>query len=148
MVASWASSREHIGPAAAPGEGGAGFTCARASTPNATAPSSTAQASSNLERERVNKSGITWLPLPASRGSVTSFPGHQYGGRGSSGIDSLALASNGHIFIATGMAAVFAGLGNRAGNFIRIDPAVGGGLGEIARPAIGLGGVGAAFVAL
>ncbi len=63
------------------------------------------------------------------------------------GIASLALTGNGDVFIATGMAAALAGLGNRAGNFIRVDAAVGGGLGEIPRLAIGLGGMGAAFLA-
>jgi hypothetical protein len=64
------------------------------------------------------------------------------------GIDSLTLASNGNVFIAMGMAAVSAGFGNRAGYFIGVDASVGGSLSEIPRLAIGLGGVGAAFVAL
>ena len=63
------------------------------------------------------------------------------------GIASLALAGNGDVFIATGMAAALAGLGNRAGYLIRVDPSVGGSLGEIPRLAIGMGGVGAAFLA-
>ncbi len=87
--------------------------------------------------------------------SLTRFSGQRHvvsgapvwRGQASAGIDSLTLASNGDVFIATGMAAVFAGLGNRAGYFIRVDPPVGGCLGEIPRLAIGLGGVGPAFLA-
>jgi len=58
------------------------------------------------------------------------------------------LASYGDVFIATGMAAIFAGLGNRAGDFVGIDPPEGRGLGEIPRLAIGLGGMGATLLAL
>ena len=41
-----------------------------------------AQAKTDLEQETIKDLGITWLPLPASRGSVTSFPGRQCGGTG------------------------------------------------------------------
>jgi len=68
-------------------------------------------------------------------------------GQASAGVDSLTLASNGDVFIATGMAAVSAGLGNRAGYFVGVDAPVGSSLGEIPRLAIGMGGVGAAFLA-
>ena len=69
-------------------------------------------------------------------------------GQAAAGIESLTLASNGDVFIATSVAAVFARLGNRAGYFIGVNAAVGGSLGEIPRLAIGLGGMGAAFLAL
>jgi hypothetical protein len=42
-----------------------------------------------------------------------------------------ALAGNGEVFATAGMAAIFAALRNRAGDFIGIDPAIGGGLGKI-----------------
>jgi hypothetical protein len=60
---------------------------------------------------------------------------------------SSALAGNGDVFPATGMVAALSRLGNRAGDFIRVDAPVGRGLGEIPRPAIGQRGMGAAFVA-
>src|SRR4051794_20739489 len=60
---------------------------------------------------------------------------------------ALALAGNGDVFAATGMAAALVCLGNRPGYFIRVDTPVGGGLGEIPRLAIGAGGVGAASLA-
>ena len=63
-------------------------------------------------------------------------------------IDSLALASNGDVFIATGRAAVLAGLRDRAGYFVGVDPPIGHGLGEVPRLAIGMGGMGATFLAL
>ena len=58
------------------------------------------------------------------------------------------MAGNGDVFIATGMVAVAGGLGNRSGDFIRIDTPVGRGLGELPRLAIGARGMGAAFFAL
>jgi hypothetical protein len=62
-------------------------------------------------------------------------------------IDGLALAGDGDIFVTAGMAAVVAGLGNRTGYFIGVDTPIGGSLREIPRLAVGLGGVGAAFLA-
>ena len=57
------------------------------------------------------------------------------------------MAGNGDIFVAAGMVAALARLGNRPGHFIGIDPPIGGGLGEIPRLAVGPGGLGAAFIA-
>jgi len=45
------------------------------------------------------------------------------------------------------MAAIFARLRNRAGDFVRIDPAVRRSLREIPRPTVGQGGMGAALLA-
>src|ERR1700732_3967554 len=59
MVPNCAWSRAHIGLAAAPCDGGAGFTCACASTPSATTPSSAAQARIDLEQEAINFSGMS-----------------------------------------------------------------------------------------
>ena len=68
-------------------------------------------------------------------------------GRSVPRIDGLALAGNGNIFVAAGMVAVVAGFGNRTGYFIGVDAPIGGSLREIPRLAVGLGGVGAAFLA-
>src|SRR5258707_9277397 len=156
MVASCASSRGHIGLTGAPcGGGAAGFICAQASTLSALAPSSAAQARIHREKGVISVSGIsghssdsaqgcerrearpTRLPLAASRGSVTSFPGRRCGARAFDPA-ALALAGNGDVFVATGMVAIIlVCLGNRPGYFIGIDAPVGRGLGEIPRPAIG-----------
>ena len=89
--------------------------------------------------------------LAASRGSVTSFWRHRYGGKGacrSRNEPVLPLAGDGDVFAAAGMAALLiAGPGNRAGDLIGIDTAEGGRLGKIARLSIGPRGVHAAFVA-
>src|SRR5258708_19774108 len=109
MVANWASSRGHIGlpglaaaPCAGGGGGGGpgGFVCATASTLSALAPRSAMQAKIHRKTEVIRVSGIsgrrdhaapaqkkpkaqpTRPHIPASRGSVTSFPGHLCGGRG------------------------------------------------------------------
>jgi hypothetical protein len=59
-----------------------------------------------------------------------------------------ALAGNGDVFAAGRMAAVFACLRHRAGDFVRIDASIGRGLREIPRLTIGLRGMGAALFAL
>src|SRR6202035_104522 len=59
-----------------------------------------------------------------------------------------ALASDGDVFVATGMAAVPARLGNRAGDLVGVDAAIGRGFREIPRLAIGSGGISAAGLAL
>jgi hypothetical protein len=99
------------------------------------------------DMSRTSKNGALAGFIPASRGSVTSFPGRLCGGVAIARIAGLALARNGDVFIATGMAAALAGLGNRAGYFIRVDAPVGGSLGEIPRLAIGMGGMCATFLA-
>jgi hypothetical protein len=58
-----------------------------------------------------------------------------------------ALAGDGDVFATARMAAVFVFLWNRAGDLVRIDPAIGRGQREIPRLAIGLGGMGAALLA-
>ena len=59
-----------------------------------------------------------------------------------------ALAGDGDEFIAAGMMAIAGGRRrDRAGDFVRIDAAIGGGLGKIPGLAIGAGGMGAAFLA-
>ena len=58
------------------------------------------------------------------------------------------MTGNGDVFVATRTAAVTARLGNRAGDFIGGDPPIGRSLGEFARPAIGQGGMRAAFFTL
>ena len=91
------------------------------------------------------------LAIAASRGSVTSFPGHRCGkppppyacGKPAQRWQVMATYSPQpppDAFLAAG------GM-NRAGDFVGIDPAVGAGLGKIPRLAVGAGGVGAAFVA-
>ena len=63
--------------------------------------------------------------------------------------DASALAGNGDVLIATGMVAATAGdLGNRSGDFVRVDTPVGRGLGEIPRLTIGPGGMRAALFTL
>ena len=57
------------------------------------------------------------------------------------------MTGNGDVFVATAMAAVAAGFGNRAGDFLRIDAPVGRRLGEVPRLAIRQGGVRATFLA-
>jgi hypothetical protein len=63
------------------------------------------------------------------------------------GADGLPLAGNRDVFVAARPTAIVARLGNRAGYLIRVNSPVGRGLGEIPRLAIGMSGVGAAFVA-
>ena len=58
------------------------------------------------------------------------------------------MAGNGDVFVAAGMAAVRARLGNRAGDFIGVDAPIGRSLDEIVRLAIGAGGMRATFFAL
>ena len=128
--------------ALAGGGGGPGFICAEAPTLSATAPSSAAQAKARdpagqgsqsafqhiqpleIPRRPGKKRGRSRPHIPASRGSVTSFPGRRCGG-GSSACrvrTASALAGDGDVFVAAGMVAVAAdGLGNRAGDFIGID---------------------------
>jgi hypothetical protein len=90
-----------------------------------------------------------WLALSVSGGGVTSFPGRLRDGLpfGRDPQGGLALTSNGDVFDATGMAAISANSGNRAGYFIGIHPPVGRCFREIPRLAIGMGGMGATFVA-
>ena len=72
-------------------------------------------------------------PIAASCGSVTSFPGHRCGTESSRVPARLsALAGDGDIFVATATRAVRAGFRHRPGDFIRIDAAIGRGLGKIA----------------
>ena len=59
----------------------------------------------------------------------------------------LALAGDGDVFAAAGTAAIFVFLRYRAGDFVRVNPAIGRGQREIARLTIGLGGMGAALLA-
>src|SRR6478735_2955818 len=88
-------------------------------------------------------------PIPASRGSVTSFPGHVCGKPplDSSGESPLALAGNGDVFAAPGTRAFLAAARHRAGNFVGIDTAIGGGGSKFPRLAVGAGSIGAAFLA-
>ncbi len=58
------------------------------------------------------------------------------------------MTGNRDVFVAAAMAAMRAGLGNRAGDLVGVDAPIGRGLGEIPRLAIGLRGMGAAFFAL
>jgi hypothetical protein len=91
-----------------------------------------------------------WLALPVSGGGVTSFPGRLRDGLplGRDPQGGLALTGNGDVFDATGMAAISANGGNRAGYFVGIHPPVSRCFREIARLAIGMGGMGATFVPL
>jgi hypothetical protein len=165
IVASCISSRGHIGLRGGPCEGGgggaAGFICAGALELSARPPSRAAQEairrSSGVVKlfaisgryegfRRGGKSYPQMRPhIPASQGSVTSFPGHRCGGNALQGY-TLALAGDGDIFVAKSAPAVPAGFGHRSGDFIQIDAAVGRGLGKIPRPAVGQGGMGAAFL--
>src|ERR1700736_6843151 len=97
---------------------------------------------------RSRKARPTGLHIAASRGTVTSFPGRRCGGAILPQQEASALTGYGDVFVATGMVAVFACLGNRACDFIRIDAPVRRGLGKIPRLAIGPGGGGAACLAL
>ena len=58
------------------------------------------------------------------------------------------MTGNGDVFVATAMAAVAAGFGNRAGDFVGIDAPVGRRLGEVPRLAIRQCGVRATSFAL
>ena len=99
------------------------------------------------QASRANR-GDDALPIAASRGSVTSFPGHRCGEASRWRRSPLPLAGNRDVFVAAGMAAVRGGLWNRAGDFVRVDPPIRCGLGEIARLAIEPGRMGAALVAV
>src|SRR5882757_841224 len=167
MVASWASSRGHIGLTGAPpacGGCGGGAPCARASI---VMQSRAAPARIDRETETLKVSGISshsstrlsrrqgGLALAASRGSVTSFPGRRCGGASrwfncrTCRDQVSALARDGDILAAAGTrTAIAAGFGNRARHFIGIDPPIGGGLDEIPRLTIGPRGMGAAFLAV
>ena len=90
----------------------------------------------------------TWLTRLAGRRHVLSgAPAWRAHPVATAKASSLALAGNGDVFDATDMGAIAAWLGNRAGYFVGVYPPVGRRLGEIPRLAIGMGGVGATFVA-
>src|SRR5450756_1296649 len=95
----------------------------------------------------VPKARPTRPPIASSRGSVTSFPGRRCDGVILPRRAASALAGDRDVFVAAGVGAVVARLGNRAGDLVGVDAAVGGGLGEIPRLAIGAGGMGAALLA-
>jgi hypothetical protein len=61
--------------------------------------------------------------------------------------DNSALAGDGDVFAAARAVAIFVFFRNRAGDFVRINPAVGRGLREIPRLTIGLGSMGTALLA-
>jgi hypothetical protein len=58
-----------------------------------------------------------------------------------------ALAGDGDVVATARSAAIFT-LGNRAGDFVRIDPAIGRGLRKISQLTVGLRGMSAALLAL
>ena len=66
-----------------------------------------------------------FTPIPTSDGSA---PHRRIG---TQALGNSALAGDCDIFVATAMGAVCAGFGDRAGNFVGIDPAIGRGLGKI-----------------
>jgi hypothetical protein len=73
--------------------------------------------------------------LPASRGSVTSFPGREYGVAarvGAREIANSAIAGNGHVFPANAAVAEIFGCRNRSGDLVGIDTPIGCGLCKIA----------------
>lgn len=166
MVANCASSRRHIELTGAPCGDVPGFIWALASALNAPTPSSAVQAKIQQEKGVINVLGMsdhqgddsaqTWkskarpirFHIPASRGNVTSFPGHWCGVAIRPRHISLAFAGNCDIFIAAGVVAFRACFWKCTGNFIRVDTPICCGLEEIMRLAIGFGGIGAAFLAL
>jgi len=91
--------------------------------------------------------GTSGAPIAASRGSVTSFPGHRCGGVILSRRNGSALAGDGDVFVAADVLAAIAGPRNDAGNFVGVDAPIGRGLGKIPRLAIEPGRMGAAFIA-
>jgi hypothetical protein len=159
MLASCPSSRGHIGFTGAPccWGGGPGFICAQASMLATLTLDSAAQA--RIERNKVDRkttvisvSGISGQYR--RRASHSRFSGQRHVVSGApvwrvilARTPGSALAGNRDVFDASGTIAVLGRLGNRAGDFLRVDAPVGRGLGEIPRLAIESGCMGAAFVA-
>src|SRR6476469_884350 len=79
----------------------------------------------------VANTGDNAIPIAASRGSVTSFPGPPCGGIILLRRPGSALTGNRDVFVAANVLAVLARLGNRGGDFLRVDAPIRGGLGEI-----------------
>src|SRR6516164_489013 len=96
---------------------------------------------------RTSKTGACALHYLRLLAAPRRFRGASMAGLVLAGTDGLTLAGNRDVLVAAGAATVFDRRGYRAGYLVGVKAPIGRGLGEIPRLAVGMGGVGAAFVA-